>query len=268
MLQSPRHFLGNRLQGLGANGLDFLQGIGRASIFLWQLILGIKAVLLRPSLLIRELYSVGVLSLLIIVFSAIFVGMVLSLLGYVTLSDFGAEGSLGVLVALSLIRELGPVLSALLFSGRAGSALTAEIGLMKATEQLSSMEMMAVDPIHRVITPRFLAGLISLPLITMIFMSLGINSGYLVGTYWLGVDEGSFLSQMQSKVQFGHDVLNGLIKSIVFAFVVTWIAVFQGYNAIPTSEGVSRATTRSVVYSALAVLGLDFILTALMYADL
>lgn len=257
----------NWLERTGAYGIQVLQSAGRAGIFLLQVISGIKEVLLRPSLLIRELYSVGVLSLLIILFSAIFVGMVLSLLGYVTLVDFGAEESLGVLVSLSLIRELGPVLSALLFSGRAGSALTAEIGLMKATEQLASMEMMAVDPVHRVITPRFLAGFISLPLLTLIFMSLGIYSGYLVGTLWLGVDEGSFLSQMQSKVEFRHDIVNGIIKSIVFGFVVTWISVFQGYDAKPTSEGVSRATTRSVVYSALAVLALDFVLTAMMYTD-
>lgn len=257
----------DKLQQLGAFGLETLENIGRASIFLLQVLLGIKDVLLRPSLLIRELYSVGVLSLLIVMFSAIFVGMVLSLLGYVTLVDFGAEESLGVLVSLSLIRELGPVITALLFSGRAGSALTAEIGLMKATEQLSSMEMMAVDPIRRVITPRFLAGFISLPLLTLIFMALGIYSGYLVGTMWLGVDEGSFLSQMQSKVEFRHDIVNGFIKSIMFGFVVTWIAVFQGYDAKPTSEGVSTATTRSVVYSALAVLALDFVLTALMYTD-
>lgn len=255
------------LQRTGASGLRIIESTGRATIFLLNAILGIREILFRPALLVRELFSVGVLSLLIIIFSAIFVGMVLSLLGYVTLSDFGAEESLGVLVALSLIRELGPVLSALLFSGRAGSALTAEIGLMKATEQLSSMEMMAVDPVHRVITPRFLAGLISLPLLTLIFMAVGIYSGYIVGTAWLGVDEGTFLSQMQSKVEFRHDVVNGMIKSIVFGFVVTWIAVFQGYDAMPTSEGVSRATTRSVVYSALAVLALDFVLTAMMYTD-
>lgn len=255
----------NGFQKIGAFTLDTLSSTGRASIFLFQVILGIKDTLVRPHLLIRELYSVGVLSLLIIIFSAIFVGMVLSLLGYVTLVDFGAESSLGVLVSLSLIRELGPVLSALLFSGRAGSALTAEIGLMKATEQLASMEMMAVDPIRRIITPRFLAGCISLPLLTTIFMALGIYAGYLVGSMWLGVDEGSFWSQMQSKVEFGHDVMNGIIKSVVFGFVVTWIAVYQGYNALPTSEGVSRATTNSVVYSALAVLALDFILTAIMF---
>ena len=255
----------NFLQSIGAYVLDALANIGRASLFLSQVLMGIKDVLLRPQLLIRELYSVGVLSMLIIVFAAIFVGMVLSLLGYVTLVDFGAESSLGVLVSLSLIRELGPVLSALLFSGRAGSALTAEIGLMKATEQLASMEMMAVDPIRRIVTPRFLAGFISLPLLTIIFMALGIYAGYLVGGVWLGVDEGSYWSQMQNKVEFWHDIVNGIIKSVVFGFVVTWIAVYQGYNAMPTSEGVSRATTNSVVYSALAVLGLDFVLTAMMF---
>ncbi len=255
----------NLLQVIGVFVINTVASFGRASIFLSQIILGFKDVILRPSLLIKELYSVGVLSLLIIVFSATFVGMVLSLLGYVTLVDFGAESSLGVLVALSLIRELGPVLSALLFSGRAGSALTAEIGLMKATEQLASMEMMAVDPIRRIIAPRFFAGLISLPLLTMLFMAIGIYSGYLVGSVWLGVDEGSFWSQMQSKVDFQGDVINGMIKSAVFGFVVTWIALYQGYNAYPTSEGVSRATTNSVVYSALAVLGLDFLLTALMF---
>jgi len=262
------NYLQNHLQKTGATGLQTLQNIGRANLFLLHVIMGFKDVLLRPSLLIRELFSVGVLTLLIIVFSAIFVGMVISLLGYITLVDFGAEESLGVLVSLSLTRELGPVLSALLFSGRAGSALTAEIGLMKATEQLASMEMMAVDPVRRIITPRFLAGIISLPLLTMIFMALGIYSGYLVSTLWLGIDEGSFLSQMQAKVEFRHDIVNGLIKSIVFGFVVTWISVFQGYDAKPTSEGVSRATTNSVVYSALAVLALDFVMTALMYTDL
>jgi len=256
-----------RIQKIGAETLALLSRLGEATLFLMQVIVGIKSILLRPALLIRELYSVGVLSLLIIIFSAIFVGMVLSLLGYVTLVDFGAESSLGVLVSLSLIRELGPVLSALLFSGRAGSALTAEIGLMKATEQLASMEMMAVDPVHRIITPRFLAGFISLPILSLIFMALGIYAGYLVGSVWLGVDEGSFWSQMQSKVEFGHDIVNGVIKSLVFGFVVTWIAVFQGFSAVPTSEGVSRATTNSVVYSALAVLALDFVLTAIMFVD-
>lgn len=255
------------LQMIGAHIINTLSSLGRATIFLLNVLLGLKDVLLRPKVFIRELYSVGVLSMLIIIFSAIFVGMVMSLLGYITLVDFGAEESLGLLVSLSLIRELGPVLSALLFSGRAGSALTAEIGLMKATEQLASMEMMAVDPVRRIVAPRFFAGLITLPVLTIIFMAIGIYSGYLVGSVWLGVDDGSFWSQMQGKVEFRHDIVNGIIKSVVFAFVVTWIAVFQGYNAMPTSEGVSRATTNSVVYSALAVLALDFILTALMFSN-
>ncbi|RTZ65896.1 MAG: lipid asymmetry maintenance ABC transporter permease subunit MlaE [Aquificaceae bacterium] len=257
--------IANSLQSIGNHTLVFLHRIGRASLFLWHVLGGIKDLLLRPSLLIQQVHSVGVLSLLIIIFSGLFVGMVLSLLGYVTLVEFGAEGSLGVLVSLSMIRELGPVLAALLFSGRAGSALTAEIGLMKATEQLASMEMMAVDPIKRIITPRFIAGVFSLPLLTAIFMAVGIYSSFLVGSVWLGVDEGSFWSQMQAKVDFQHDLINGFIKSFVFGVVVMWIAVFEGYDATPTSAGVSEATTRSVVYSALAILGLDFILTSIMF---
>ena len=253
------------LQRLGQVTLHFFQRIGRALIFLIHVLSGLKALFFRPSLLIQQLYSVGVLSLLIIIFSGVFVGMVFSLLGYVTLVDFGAEESLGVLVSLSLVRELGPVLGALLFSGRAGSALTAEIGLMKATEQLASMEMMAVDPIKRIIAPRFFAGVIALPILVAIFMAVGIYSGYLVGSVWLGVDEGTFWSQMQAKVDFQHDLINGFIKSFIFGIVVTWIAVFEGYDATPTSQGVSEATTRSVVYSALAVLGLDFILTSIMF---
>jgi phospholipid/cholesterol/gamma-HCH transport system permease protein len=187
--------------------------------------------------------------------------------GYNTLVDFGAEESLGVVVALSLVRELGPVVTALLFAGRAGSALTAEIGLMKATEQLSAMEMMAVDPIRRVLAPRFLAGFISMPLLAAIFSAVGILGGYFVGVGLLGVDDGAYWSQMQDKVDMYDDIHNGIIKSLVFGVVVTWIAIFEGNDAIPTSEGVSRATTRTVVHSALAVLGLDFILTALMFGE-
>lgn len=255
------------LQITGSFVIDSLASLGRSVSFLINVLLGFKEVLVRPRLLIREIYSVGVLSLLIIFFSAIFVGMVVSLLGYTILVDFGGEESLGLLVSLTLVRELAPVLGALLFSGRAGSALTAEIGLMKATEQLASMEMMAVDPIRRIVAPRFFAGFISLPILTVIFMAVGVYSGYLVGSEWKGVDAGSFWSQIQNKVEFRHDIINGIIKSIVFAFVVTWIAVYQGYNAMPTSEGVSRATTNSVVYSALAILGLDFVLTAIMFAS-
>ena len=257
----------NLLQRIGAFIIDGMAGLGRSVTFLIRVLMGFKEVLLRPRLLIREIYSIGVLSLLIIFFSAIFVGMVVSLLGYTILVDFGGEESLGLLVALTLVRELAPVLGALLFSGRAGSAVTAEIGLMKATEQLTSMEMMAVDPIRRIVAPRFFAGLISLPILTIIFMAVGVYSGFLVGSEWEGVDAGSFWSQIQNKVELRHDIINGIIKSIIFAFVVTWIAVYQGYHAMPTSEGVSKATTNSVVYSALAILSLDFVLTAVMFAN-
>ncbi len=256
------------LQTLGRWGLNFFERLGRANIFLVQVLMGLPGLIKRPRLILQQLYFVGVLSLLIIVVSGLFVGMVLALQGYNTLVTFGAEKSLGIVVALSLVRELGPVISALLFAGRAGSALTAEIGLMKATEQLSGMEMMAVDPLSRIVAPRFIAGIISLPLLAAIFSAVGIFGGYFVGVGLLGVDEGAFWSQMQAKVGFYDDILNGIIKTIVFGFVASWIAVFEGYDAVPTSEGVSRATTRTVVHTALAVLGLDFILTALMFGDM
>jgi phospholipid/cholesterol/gamma-HCH transport system permease protein len=204
---------------------------------------------------------------MLITISGMFVGMVLGLQGYTILSDFGAEETLGVMVAASLVRELGPVVSALLFAGRAGSALTAEIGLMKATEQLSGMEMMAVDPVKRIVAPRFFAGVVSMPLLAAIFSTVGILGGHLVGVGMLGVDDGAFWSQMQATLDYRDDILNGVVKSLVFGFVITWIAVFEGYDSIPTSEGVSRATTRTVVHSAFAVLVLDFLLTALMFGD-
>ncbi len=255
------------LQQLGRWGLGVFERLGRGHVFLLNVLISTPGLWLRPRLIIREIYSVGVLSLLIILVSGLFVGMVLGLQGYVTLVDFGAENSLGVAVALSLVRELGPVVTALLFAGRAGSALTAEIGLMKATEQLSGMEMMAVDPVQRVIAPRFLAGFISMPLLAAIFSYVGVMGGYFVGVGLLGVDDGAFWSQMQARVDLNEDIFNGVIKSLVFGVVVSWIAVFEGYDAVPTSEGVSRATTRTVVHSALAVLGLDFILTGLMFGD-
>ncbi len=196
--------------------------------------------------------------------SGIFIGMVIGLQGYNTLNKFGATVQLGQLLALSITRELGPVMTALLFAGRAGSAVTAEIGLMKATEQLSSMEMMGVDPLWRVIAPRFWGGFISMPLLDVIFSIVAIWGGYWVGVEWLGIDGGSFWSNMQASVDFHLDLMSGIIKSLVFGAVVTWISVYQGMAAIPTAAGVSRATTRTVVYSSLAVLGLDFILTAMM----
>lgn len=255
------------LQQLGKNTRTGFTKLGRGTFFLFQTLSGIFSVLTRPRLLLNQMYSVGVLSFLIITISGLFVGMVLGLQGYYTLSDFGAEESLGVMVAASLVRELGPVVSALLFAGRAGSALTAEIGLMKATEQLSGMEMMAVDPIKRIISPRFLAGFLSMPLLAALFSAIGIIGGQLIGSGLLGVDEGAYWSQMQAKLDFHDDIVNGVIKSIVFGFVASWIALFEGYDAIPTSEGVSRATTRTVVNSAFSILGLDFILTTLMFGD-
>lgn len=255
-------------QNLGEKTLSSFAKLGRSTFFLILVLKGIFAVLPRPKLLFNQLYSVGVLSFLIITISGLFIGMVLGLQGFYILSDFGAEESLGIMVAASLVRELGPVVSALLFAGRAGSALTAEIGLMKATEQLSGMEMMAIDPIKRVITPRFLAGFIALPLLTAIFSSIGVIGGHIVGVGILGVDDGSYWSQMQASLDFQDDIVNGIIKSIIFGFVISWIALFEGYDATPTSAGVSRATTRTVVNSAFSVLGLDFILTALMFGDI
>lgn len=255
------------LQRLGQTGLGFFERLGRGHLLFYYILGGIPSVLVRPRLLVQQVHSVGVLSLLIILVSGLFVGMVLGLQGYNTLVDFGAEESLGTVVSLTLVRELGPVVTALLFAGRAGSALTAEIGLMKATEQLSGMEMMAVDPIKRVLSPRFLASFVSMPLLAAIFSAVGIIGGYFVGVGLLGVDEGAYWSQMQSSVDLHEDIYNGVIKSIVFGVVAGWIAIFEGYDATPTSEGVSRATTRTVVHTSLAVLGLDFILTALMFGD-
>ncbi|WP_207061309.1 lipid asymmetry maintenance ABC transporter permease subunit MlaE [Motiliproteus sp. SC1-56] len=257
-----------RLQSLGFNTLSKLAALGRSGIFLFQSLVAVPSLRVGFPLLMRQLHAVGVLSLIIIVVSGLFIGMVLSLQGYTILVDYGSEQAVGQMVALSLVRELAPVVTALLFAGRAGSALTAEIGLMKATEQLSSMEMIGVDPLRRIVSPRFWAGFYCLPLLSMIFSVVGIWGGMLVGVEWLGIYEGSFWANMQAAVEFREDVLNGVIKAVVFGFVVTWIAVFQGYDCVPTSEGISKATTQTVVYSSLAVLGLDFLLTAFMFGDL
>ncbi|BES70740.1 lipid asymmetry maintenance ABC transporter permease subunit MlaE [Marinobacter nanhaiticus D15-8W] len=257
-----------RLAALGRGTLDTFASVGRSGEFLFRSIVAVPRPATGLPLLIKQIYAVGVLSLAIIVVSGLFIGMVLGLQGYNILSDYGSEQAIGQMVALTLVRELGPVVTALLFAGRAGSALTAEIGLMKATEQLSSMEMMGVDPLRRVIAPRFWAGFIAMPLLAMIFSVVGIWGGMLVGVDWLGVFEGSYWANMQSSVAFYEDVLNGIVKSIVFGFVCTWIAVYQGYDAVPTSEGISSATTKTVVFSSLAVLGLDFILTAVMFGEI
>ena len=258
---------GFSIRNIGAATIDGVVRLGYASRFIARTIASSGTSLKRPRLVIRELYFTGVLSLIIILVSGLFVGMVLGFQGYHTLQTYGSESALGVLVALSLVRELGPVVSALLFASRAGSAMTAEIGLMKATEQLSAMEMMAVDPISRVVAPRFWAGFISMPLLAAMFSAMGVFGGYLVCVVLIGVDEGSFWSQMIASVEAG-DINEGVLKSCVFGVACSLIAVHEGYTAQPTAEGVGRATTRTVVIASLSVLALDFILTVLMFRGL
>ncbi len=258
----------NSVALLGRSSIEMVRGVGRAMQLLWQILGSSYVVVLRPREFFLQLYNVGVLSLLIVSVSGIFVGMVLALQGHYILSRFSAEAMLGVMVAASLVRELGPVVAALLFAGRAGSALTAEIGLMKATEQLSGLEMMAVNPVSRILTPRFFAGIVSMPILAVIFSALGIYGGHFVGVTLMGVDDGTYWSQMIATIDFYEDVMNGVIKSFVFGVVCTWIALFQGYDSVPTAEGVGRATTRTVVHSALAVLALDFLLTAMMFGEI
>lgn len=256
------------IQRLGASGIGFVSRLGAMALFMLQAFNGMLRILHRPRMIVAQLFSVGVQTTLIIVVAGFFVGMVLGLQGYLQLSRFAAESSLGMGVALTLVRELGPVVTALLFAGRAGSALTAEIGLMKTTEQLAAMEMMAVNPMHRVIGPRFWAGIIALPTLAAMFSAVGIFGAHLIGVVQFGIDAGEFWSAMQASVDFHEDVLNGMIKALVFGVVVTWIALFEGYHATPTSAGVSRATTRTVVSASLTVLALDYLLTALMFGGI
>ncbi|WP_457913630.1 lipid asymmetry maintenance ABC transporter permease subunit MlaE [Candidatus Gillettellia adelgis] len=255
------------LVSLGRRGTDISASFGRAGLMLFNALIVQPEARKQWPLLLKQLYNIGAQSLLIIIISGLFIGMVLGLQGYIVLITYSAEASLGMMVALSLLRELGPVVTALLFAGRAGSALTAEIGMMKATEQISSLEMMAIDPLRYIVAPRFWAGLISMPLLTMIFIALGIWGSAIVGIDWKSINSGFFWSAMQSTVVWKKDVLNCLIKSIVFAINITWIAIFNGYDAVPTSIGISQATTNTVVYSSLAVLGLDFVMTALMFGN-
>ncbi len=250
---------------LGALITDGIWRLGFAARFFVLLLVYSGQSVRRIHLTIREIYFSGVLSLVIIVVSGLFVGMVLGLQGYETLQRFGSGDALGVLVALSLVRELGPVVAALLFASRAGSAVTAEIGLMKTTEQLKAMDMMAVNPIARVVAPRFWGGVISMPLLAALFSAMGVFGGWLIGVVFIGVDDGAFWSQMQAAVDFRFDIVNGVIKSAVFGVAVALIAVFEGYDCTPTAEGVSRAITRTVVGSALAILALDFVLTSFMF---
>ena len=254
------------LPTLGRRALDVMRGLGHSAFFFVELLKNVPAALKRFFLVIAQVHAIGNYSLVIIAASGLAVGFVLALQGYYTLSRYGAAESLGLLVALSLVRELGPVVTGLLFAGRAGTSLTAEIGLMKAGEQLAAMEMMAVDPKSRVLAPRFVAGMISMPLLAAIFSAVGILGGYVVGVLMIGIDPGAFWSQMQSGVDVWDDVGNGIIKSIVFGIACTFVALYQGYEAEATPEGVAQATTRTVVISSLAVLGLDFVLTALMFS--
>ncbi|MCG9057786.1 lipid asymmetry maintenance ABC transporter permease subunit MlaE [Laribacter hongkongensis] len=251
--------------GIGHRIIEGVWRLGFALRFLAAIVRHSGTALLRFQLTIREIYFAGVLSLIIIVVSGTFVGMVLGLQGYTTLMRFGSADALGGLVALSLLRELGPVLAAILFASRSGSAMTAEIGLMKATEQLDAMAVMAVNPMARVVAPRFWAGVLSMPLLAALFSVMGIFGGYFVGVVMIGLDHGAYWSQMQAAVSLHEDVINGIIKSGVFGVAVTLIAVFEGYDAQPTAAGVSAATTRTVVTSALVILALDFVLTAFMF---
>ncbi|MEZ5571737.1 MAG: lipid asymmetry maintenance ABC transporter permease subunit MlaE [Halioglobus sp.] len=257
-----------QLANLGRAGIAIMQALGQSAFLLW---LALTAPLDRLSRefrrLVNQLYYIGVNSVLIVLLSGFFIGMVLALQGHTVLSRFGASEALGQLVSLALIRELGPVVAGLLFAGRAGSAITAELGFMKATEQLSALEMMGVDPMAHVLRPRLLAGIISMPILAQIFNAVAILSAWLVSTELLGVYSGSFWANMQQVVDFREDVVNGLIKAVVFGFVITWVAVHEGYNAAPNTEGINRSTTRSVVIASLSVLALDFILTALMFGD-
>jgi phospholipid/cholesterol/gamma-HCH transport system permease protein len=244
--------------------MAFIQTIGRCCLMLYHTVWGKPHAKLLP-LVIRQVFQLGILSLPIILPSALFIGMVLAFQGYNVLVDYSAEESLGSMVALSLLRELAPVVAALLFAGRAGSALTAEIGLMQSTEQLASMEMMAVSPFKRVIAPRFFAGVITLPMLTIFFNLVGIWGGYLIGVSWMGIDGGTYWSVMQGSVDYLPDVGNGLIKSVVFAILITWIALYNGYYVVPNALGISRSTTQTVVVSSLLVLAMDFVLTVFMF---
>ena len=253
------------LSNIGGLLRNAIAGLGFATRSFFTLLGVSPGAFRRPTLISEQVYFIGNYSMLIIAVSGLFVGMVLGLQGYITLSPYGAEQKLGQAVALALIRELGPVVTALLFAGRAGTSLTAQIGLMKAGEQLSAMEMMAINPVQRVLAPRFWAGVLAMPVLATLFSAVGILGGYLVGVQLIGVDEGAFWSQMQANVDVRFDVINGLLKSVVFGVLVTFTALFQGYQAKPTPEDVAYATTRTVVIASLSVWGLNFVLTALMF---
>ena len=246
---------------LGRRLVGALGGLGDIGLFFLRIVADTPRALLRFDLIAKQVFNSGALSLVIIMLSGLFVGMVLGLQGFELLQRFGSEEALGTAAAIGLLRELSPVITALLFAGRAGTALASEIGLMRATDQLSAMEMMAVDPIRRVVVPRFLGGVIAMPLLAAIFSLIGLYGAQLVGVQMMGVDSGSFWSQMQAAVEL-RDIDEGLVKSAIFGIACSLIAVYQGYYAEPTAEGVGLATTRTVVTSAVVVLFLDYLLTS------
>lgn len=253
------------IRRLGHAVVERIWRLGFAARFFVAILQYSGASFRRLPLTLREIYFSGVLSLLIILVSGLFVGMVLGLQGFETLQRFGSTEALGIMVALSLTRELGPVVAGLLFASRAGTSVTAEIGLMKATEQLKAMDMMAVNPIARVVAPRFWGGVFAMPFLAAMFSAMGVLGGWLIGVVFIGVDDGAFWSQMQAGVDWRYDIWNGVVKSFVFGVAVSLIAVFEGYDSVPTAEGVSRAITRTVVTSALTILALDFVLTSFMF---
>lgn len=255
------------ISALGRYLRQSILALGAFTRLFFALMARSSVIFTRPRLISQQIHFIGNYSLLIISISGLFVGFVLGLQGYYTLTRYGSEEALGLLVALSLTRELGPVVTALLFAGRAGTSLTAEIGLMKAGEQIAAMEVMAVDPMRRILVPRLWGGIIAMPILAAIFSMVGIIGGWVVGVLMIGIDPGAFWSQMQDGVDVFKDVLNGVIKSMVFGLVVTLIALYTGWTAKATPEGVSRATTRTVISGSLAVLGLDFLLTALMFSN-
>ena len=255
------------LQALGARTIDMLRALGHHASFFVDLMRAVPAALRRPFLVVTQIHAIGNLSLLIIMSSGLAVGFVLALQSYYALATYGASESLGLLVNLSLVRELGPVVTALLFAGRAGTSLTAEIGLMKAGEQLAAMEMMAIDPKSRVLAPRFLGGIVAMPILAALFSAVGILGAYVVAVRLIGVDDGNFWSIMQNGVDVWRDVGNGIIKSVIFGIICTFVAVYQGSEAKATPEGVAHATTHTVVISSLSVLAMDFVLTALMFSS-
>ena len=255
----------NKIDKIGEKSICVLQSIGDCFLFLCKFLKSSVSCPVNFSQIMRQIHNLGSCSLWVIIVSGVFVGLVVAVQGFNTLTKFGAEAQLSQLLALSVFRELGPVISALLFAGRAGSSLSAEIGLMQVTEQISAMEVMAIDPLNKVILPRWIAGVISLPLLMIIFSTLSLIGGYLISVFWLHMDGGVFWSNMQASVSFSEDVLNGVYKSFIFGLIINWISLYHGFIAIPNAAGVARATTKTVVVSSLLVLLLDFILTALMF---